>query len=411
MNELDRSPPRPAIFVSYSAKEPEIKALLKQIGLTCRNRFELYIAEEKMRLATPFRNELATQLLSCEGAIILLSPAALKSDEVRTEVEFLDNRRRALGDRFPFLPFLVAGANLEMLKKSPLDKLGLSTLHLPDATGDAATQIAAVLEQHCPARGDFYRLEIVVSELLAEGIHDRVLELAAESLDIDINSLIPSARHLAVARQMLSVELTRFEIVMGLFSPLLRDPIAIIERVLPFTWIAPEAVRPLIEAANPQGHRPAMAINSALSITGRWYVRRACPEPDCWAVAETVDPEHELFDAALALEVRRVIRELLKFRDGEIVSEAELADEVVHHERVRGPIFILLPAPSDHLTVTLLRDQFPTVIFLILAGSDTIEGHLPEGVILLAPLLDPATERRSLRAYERLISAPAEGRN
>jgi hypothetical protein len=181
------------------------------------------------------------------------------------------------------------------------------------------------------------------------------------------------------------------------------DPIGMIDLIFPFTWIDERSAAPLAEAAQGASPRPSLAVNSKLAATGRWYVRRACPRPQSWQVADTIEPEAESYDQALVGEVRRALLDVLCYDWDEDVTDVELAEALRRYEQHDGPIFVLLPPLADEFTVGTLRRHFPGLVFLVLMGEVVAGQPMPGGVRLLMPLLDPKLERDSHRDYRILI--------
>src|SRR5262249_31808426 len=221
---------------------------------------------------------------------------------------------------------------------------------------------------------------------------------------------------LAVAREMLRSSPASFAKAMNKFGDgVVENPVDIIDLVFPFTWIDERSAAQLADAAREAQDRPSLAVNSRETMTGRWYVRRACPEPRCWDVAETAGAEGEAYDQALENQVRQAILEPLGYGWDDEVPAADLAARLrIYEEDSGGPIFVLLPALADEITMTKLRKSFPGLVFLVLLG-DVKEGEPePGGVQMLKPLLAEGVERGIHDRYWVLIrkfkrSAPERG--
>ena len=395
--------PQPRIFISHSAKEPQAKALLRCLAKALRAAgFNPYIADLRMRRGDNFKKKLWDQLYTCHGAILILSPAALTSNWVNTEAGVLIVRHSKEGHKFPLLPVLIAGTTRDDVKNSDLGRLGLPDLHAPRVEASVvATEIADMLTELYGPPGPFHALEATIASMLSR-LNDDAVELAAAVLNMDMTGWQPYGKREALAREMLRADSVGFWRVMNQIGSIVDDPIGMIDLVFPFTWIDERSAAPLAEAAQGASPRPSLAVNSKRAATGRWYVRRACPRPQSWQVADTIETGAESMDEALVGEVRRALLDVLCYEWGADVSDVELADALSRYEQQDGPIFVLVPPPADGVTVGTLRRHFPGLVFLVLMGEAAADQPLPGVVRMLMPLLDPKLEGDSHRDYQNL---------
>lgn len=393
--------PQPRIFISHSAKEPQAKALLSCLAKALRAAgFNPYIADLRMRRGDNFKKKLWKELYTCQGGILVLSPAALTSNWVYTEASVLVVRNSTEGHKFPLLPVLIAGTTFADVKNSNIGKLGLSDLHAPLAEASvAAAEIAELLTEVYSPPGPLHVIEATIASMLSR-VNDDVVEMTAAALNVDIAQWQPYGKRQALAREMLHADPAGFWRAMNQIGSIVDDPVRMIDLIFPFTWIDEKSAAPLAEAAHGASPRPSMAVNSRRATTGRWYVRRACPRPESWQVAETIESEAESNDQGLVDEVRRTLLDVLCYDWGEDVSDAELAEALTRFEQRDGPIFVLLPPLADAVTVRTLREHFPGLVFLVLMGEIAAGQGPPGGVRMLLPLLDPKLERDSYQDYQ-----------
>jgi TIR domain len=389
--------------VSHSAKEREARSLLRGVSKALREAgFDPYVADERMKRGAEYKEELYEQLRNCSGAILLLSPSALSSDWVYDEAVLLAERHRQEKGEFPLLPFLIAGVTREELKKSRLTRLAIPDLHSPRTdAADAAAEIVAILTELFSPPTPLYQLEAIIADRLGRVSGD-VLTLVADELGMDTSRWHPRGKQHAIARQLLSTDRDHFIRAITKIISVIDDPFGFIEMIFPFTWIDRQAVVPLTEAATGPPPRLSMAINSEEERTGRWYVRRACPVPNPWRVEQALGEGGETWDQGLAGEVRTLVIGALFGYDWDAeVSDAVLAKKLKRHERLFGPICILLPSLADEVTITAMKDNFPSLIFLVLTGDHP---H-PGGVRMLIPLLDRNVEEESHSDYKLLTNS------
>lgn len=401
--------PKPRIFVSHSAKEPEANALLGQLADALRTAdFDPYVADERMRRGDNFVDKLREELSICAGAVILLSPTALKSYWVQQEVMVLTLRHAQEKDGFPILPLLICGTTRDAVKTSRLGVLGLPNLHAPTADRAAAVpEIVGMFRQLIGPPRPLRELELNVAALL-DRVNDDLLHIAAEELEVDMAGWQPRGMRHAVARHLLAADLAHFSKAMAKIGGVIDQPILLINLIFPFTWIDGQAAAPLAEAATGTAPRLSLAINSDRKETGRWYVHRACTRWPPWPVVETGVAEGESYDEALVKHVREALLEILGYFSDDEVPDARLAAELEQSEQVDGPIFILLPPSADATSVARLREHFPRPVFVVLTGPQAHDQFAAAGIRVLTPLLDPSVERESLRGYDRLVGRVSE---
>jgi hypothetical protein len=117
---------------------------------------------------------------------------------------------------------------------------------------------------------------------------------------------------------------------------------------------------------------------------------------------DTVGPEDESYDQTLEKQVRLAMLEKLSYLPDEEVSADELAAALAKYEQTYGPLFVLLPALADEITIAKLRESFPGLVFLVLLGDFKDGQPVPGGVRMLTPLLEVGVEDESHRNYRVL---------
>lgn len=397
--------PKPRIFISHSAKEPEAKELLGLLAEALRTAgFDPFVAGENIKRGHDFVKRLRQELKMCVGAVMLLSPKALKSPWVQNEAMVLTMRHEDEQDEFPILPLLICGATRDRLKTSSLGSFGLPNLHAPTAEPAVAVpEIVDMFKQLMGPPRPLLELELIISNLMKH-VDDGLLRIMAEELEVDLADWQPRGRQLAVAQQLLCSDLLHFSRAIQKVIDIIDKPIRFINIVFPFTWINGEAAAPLAEAAVRAAPRPSLAINSDEKNTVTWYVRRACCSTEEWPVVDPGVPEGEAYDEVLAKYIRDAI--LAKIADPfkvKQISDAKFAEELEKSEKRDGPFFVLLRRYVDAKSVSKLQQCFPQVIFVVLAGPDDIAQSAAGGVRMLTPLLDQSVESESLDEYDWLM--------
>jgi TIR domain len=405
--------PRPRIFVSHSAREPEASELLGQLAEALRAAdFDPYVADERIRRGDDFVDKLRGELSTCAGAVMMLSPRALKSHWVQQEAMVLTMRHAREKDEFPLLPLLICGTTREALKRSRLGVLGLPNLHAPRADPAVAVpEIVGMFQQLIGPPRPLHELELIIANLL-DRVNDGLLQIVAEELEVDLAGWQPHGRQMTVARHLLCTDLFHFSRAMRKIADIIDKPIRFINIVFPFTWIDGRAAAPLAEAAIGTAPRPSLAINSDQRETVAWYVRRACARSETWPVVDPGVAEGESYDEALANHVRdAILIDILGYSKDDKVSDAKFAEELEKSEKRDGPIFVLLRRYVDATSVAKLQQRFPRSVFVVLAGPEAFGQPVTAGVPMLTPWLDPSVESESLDEYDKLIDdIDAQGR-
>ncbi|MEM6929408.1 MAG: toll/interleukin-1 receptor domain-containing protein, partial [Myxococcota bacterium] len=133
------------VFVSYAHASAVSHELIEALTERLEPHGIRLLFDTRIEPGEAWRDELATWLDGCQGAVVLLTPEALQSRWVKLEVELLALRKRARKDRFVFVPWRLG------VKWSELDSdafaVGLLT-ELQAVSGvDAIDEVAAQLEK------------------------------------------------------------------------------------------------------------------------------------------------------------------------------------------------------------------------------------------------------------------------
>ena len=129
--------PAPRIFISHSAHEPEARQLLKKIAAGLKKAgFVVLLDRKRLKAGSEWRPEIYTWMGLCHGAVVLLSPSALRPESwVSTEATIL-RWRKALDPRMELVPILLPPVTHRELKGGPLGRIAINEIHA--ARGAAA---------------------------------------------------------------------------------------------------------------------------------------------------------------------------------------------------------------------------------------------------------------------------------
>ena len=147
--------PIPHIFLSYSHQCSFTAKLLPRLEETLRQAGAHPLRDQRIPLGEAWEPTLLKWLSTCHGAVVVLSPEALRSPWCQKEVQHLLHRRLAAegsaSDRFDVFPILVGGLTWEVVRQAN-DFAGLAAFqgqvhdedlcHLSDAVRGLAEAVA-----------------------------------------------------------------------------------------------------------------------------------------------------------------------------------------------------------------------------------------------------------------------------
>src|SRR4051812_32702182 len=86
--------PKPCVFVSHSAREPQAAAVRDAVyrALDDSGRYRVFLDRESLEPGALWRSEINHWLGLCDAAVVVLSPSALQSTYVAYELALLGYR-------------------------------------------------------------------------------------------------------------------------------------------------------------------------------------------------------------------------------------------------------------------------------------------------------------------------------
>lgn len=407
------------IFVSHCAKHDARSAVVVQrlVDDLSDGEVQLVWDRDLLGVGDDWNDKLLTEMESCDGAILLLSAAALKRPYVVMECTILAQRKRHSekwgGNTFELLSVLVGGLTPEDLvdqTKSHMKDLGLGRYQ----AGDDQSLDALVASLKAPLE----RLKLVYRrnaprDLLLSDIARQLTSSKpgsdaklASLLRIDLPAWVQAAsaevRALAVAAAMPEKKLRAVGRALAEARDDIkqRDAVVIVERLAPFALPGDAAAR--IPCVAHDLTRPkAFEINAEHLDIGRWYARLAYGSMLVTTMTEVTNADSGLGFTRL---VEEIVESVMEKVDAETPEEAleELKD-------IGTPFFVVIPCTRPLSDVVFkVHERFPTITLLFLSGSRPSRAHPVANVSLLEPLLEIGHEQTVRSNYEKTIEAVRE---
>lgn len=110
---------QPRIFISYARASDPCRARITELEAALEGAHFQILRDERMKGGTPWREQLDRWMWTCHGAVVFLSPEALESAWVRTEVEHFARRRRAYDGDHVVVPVLGEGSPSDKPRAGP----------------------------------------------------------------------------------------------------------------------------------------------------------------------------------------------------------------------------------------------------------------------------------------------------
>ena len=409
-----RSLPKPRIFISHSAHEPEADKTLQQLVKCLKRDFDVLVDKQRLVAGQDFRAEIFSWINRAHGAVILFSSSALASQWVRTEAGILAWRHTlGKGKLFPLVPVLlspVKRTDLEVKEFSPMRLTALQLVRSDDASNickEVRNGLASLL-QTPPADTPQEKLARKVAHLL-KPIESAELFEAARAMGIDLSDWNDENEYaIRLAREMLDQGLpSAMKAVRELAYVLGNNTGTLVELVAP-VWVSISAASTIPEIATRTDKLSRrLWVNGGDEdprFTADHFVRRACCRaPDeSWPVL-LVPPDSGEDEVG---HYKRVIKELLKTRllRVESANDKLVNNVLAKRDREDEPVFVAFPPPGPAKEViAALRTEFSTVTFFILTGNQL--GEAP-GSLVDVQFLEPKLQvDEEFEAYSEYITA------
>ena len=406
--------PKPRIFISHSAHEPEAENVRLAL-VKCLNRnFDVKTDKELLTGGQDFRENIFNWINQAHGAVILFSSSALTSPWVKTEASILAWRRvldkTASFQLVPVLLSPVTRADIEAKEFSPMRLATLQLVRSDDPVKickDVRAGLQPLLKPALPET-PFEGLIRQVAWLLKKVTAAELLS-AAYAMSINVSNWTNEEEYpTLLAKEMLEHGLPKaVKGIRELDNFLDADATETLIELIAPVWVSLAAASRIPQIASMQDTTlRKLWVNGGddeyAEFTAGHFVRRACcrPPQTCWPVL-LVPPDSGEDDAG---HYKRVIKESLKIRlvRNESASEVVLREVLARKERDKEPIFIAFTPPGpDRDVIAALRDEFPTLTFFILTGYQAQAVPSPD-MQFLQPELKAEDE---LAAYAEYINA------
>lgn len=415
-----RSFPKPRIFISHSAHEPQAETVRVALVKCLKRDFDVQSDKELLTGGQDFRDKIFNWISRAHGAVILFSSSALESPWVRTEANVLA-WRRALDKTgsFKLVPVLLSPVKRADIEAKAFSPMRLATLQLvrSDDPDQICKDVLAGLQPLIkPALPDtpFEKLIRKVAELF-EPIKAAELLNAADAMDIDVSDWTEEKEYpTLLAREMLERGLQKS--IKGIrelddfLGPEATE--TLIELVAP-VWVRIPAASAIPHIATQETKLRKLWVNGGdqyPDFTAEHFVRRACCRPPrtCWPVL-LVAPDSGEDEVG---HYKRVINECLKNKVLRVESASEVLVKQVLNNRERDgePVFVAFHPPGpDPDVIEALRTEFPTLTFFILTGNQA--QTVPSSVVAVE-FLEPKLEAgEEFAAYSEYINAKSYRQN
>lgn len=343
---------------------------------------------EMLAVGDAWRTDISQEMHDCDGAIVLVSQAALRSEHVLGETYVLMDRRAhavRLHDDPPFVLFpVLVGVTSTELANSGLNTPAITELQLlewsPAAGAEILRRLRPLLDEAQARDGPDYTLELrLIQQMKISLLMEDTIEQALESMGSGMRTRSGDG-HKALARALIrgphEDQLRALSVLHKIHSSELA--LMMYRHVAPHGLVPRDAAAVVRKRAQaPQRERGA-GINCTKTAVCELYVRRANFAWRTIAVAATwSDREDDILE-----EVRDALAHALHADPDEDLNEL-LADE---------PRFLLLPHPLPTSSlVDRLRAEFGNLVLVFrcksredlgrwqVAGAEYVLPELPEG--------------------------------
>ncbi len=401
------------IFISHStsfATQTLARDVLEELlsALEEAKGYELLVDRSTLRPGDSWRNQIDRWVETCDAAVVLLSEAALDSAYVAYETSLLALRRRK-DSSFLLLPVLIPPVNQQRLSVSRLEPQQLIAKQV--VSGNTAQEIVGrVLEGlrqvACPAPAQ-KRRAVKLSSLLGK-VPDVALRDAIGKFKPELKYWLPVDSDAVQLR--LAIELTGSGLAPeaaqaiqhcrdylpdepGLRTERLKQ----IARLVAASWVDLRAAGQIVRVVREEPSPRALGLNSRSMVVGELHVlcARYYDEDDLWTVRSGNGLVDEDAAGSLIREVRGLLLDEFK------VAEEELKEMLEDQQWSRQPVIVVLPHGGIGLPeLTALRQEFPTVTFLLLIGGPAVSARLDPTEVEVLPEL-PGDEDAFCKEYRR----------
>lgn len=395
------------LFVSHSSKTPETLALLRDVcaGFV-REGFEVLVdkgieqdadGNVDIYAGSDWDLRLNEWMAECHAAVILFSTAALQnSDWVKKEAAILSWRRELQKD-FTLIPVMLEGTNADALQDGLYGVLRIAK----DQAVTGATTALQIVDEVSQALGPaattmtpFDRLQTVLAKILEHEADADTLIHAWNTLDgnnkpewqPNTGQRFAAALVRFLLRNPLKA-VRNLQVLLNEIRPKIKQERAReLLNYLACLWVDSAAAAGISSTAH-RGGAIGLNGNYIAEFTAQRYGERAWPMSNEWRLVQ-IDTSRRT-----ASDILDIIRDTFKPRAARVPAKAI-------DRRIRSyadPVLVVLPAAQmpDEALLAELRQTFPNLVYLVSTGP-TEPAYVPEGLIVLRPLLEPNIEEDQL---------------
>ena len=407
---------RARIFISHSAADRAegesvaveahaVRVAIRE-ALAADERFRVLIDEIELKAGDMWRARINLWLGLCDAAILIISPAALKSHYVAYEANILGYRKALDPANFRIIPVLV-GVRMDEVKACPLNPAQINEWQSP-VTGTVQETVAGVMEGlvglvPASSRRES-RMAVELEPLLPAGTTQ--LKSAGAVLEIDDLPWANDDERVRLALRLLGS---------GMSDPCARavryfpedrrfdaDNLDVIGNMIAAAWVDMKA-KTIPDEARSADPRP-IVLNGADIRTARAYLTAARHldfPPLKYALFEAplITPEQK---DAFSKHEQTMIEKVRAELEGKY-GAGRVAEALNRAQRMKEGVFVIIHESS--LTPGLLpklRTEFPHATFFVLGGpkSESLAGDL----VRITPPLDADDEKTFLERYVTFIA-------
>ena len=402
------------VFISYSRQDPrsaEIRNALAAALLAEPKRFGLLADAFTLEPGDAWRSRINLWVGGCDAAVVLLSREALKSPYVAYENSVLAYRSAITPASLLILPVLLDDVGFKALKESFLYPAQLEEKQAIPGGLTTAEIVAKVMDrlsraQRCDTPTLIERRAERLADLL-KGVDDSVLLQAGRKIDLDLE---PWSLH-ADLRVRLALQLLSVGMQAALPALLMvRQYLPLVERkarvetmidLVASSWVDPRSVARLAERAQAAPAGRAVGINGRRTWTAKMYTLSASRDSELgeWPLATCDAVFGEDAVETLKEKLRRALMTELKSPNVD-----ELRKDLAAFEDIlpQQPVLVAFHhAGITRAVLAELRNEFPTVTFVVLTGEIAEGASLDDATLeLLIPRLYTGDEDACFSQYD-----------
>jgi TIR domain-containing protein len=400
------------IFISHSTKTEQGEKFLTAVEKELNKKFLVDLDRKGLQVGDDWRQKIYEWMDEAHGAVLLLTPEALKSRFVQIETSIL-SWRSFRQPEFAFVPVLMGAVKPEDMKKGIFGELALSMVQAISLDDPAALakKVSRALQNRLkeigrPRTAFEVLKDLIVKQLIGGGNTKQDLrEVGISKLNWGKNRFSASTDYYEkFAQDLLKAEtLSAFAAIEQLSELGMKNAMDLLDLVAP-GWVGQEEAKPVAYLAMKEDSKRAIGLNGK----GRWamtaYISRACFKslkhnlPVCELTAPKTgdvlgDYKQQIIDCFT-----------IKGAYAEESDRLEVKNQIEERSR-KKPVFVVFPPNllPDALLLEGLRKEFRTVTFFILTGDEPLAKlhAIREKVDLLTPL-DRAREASTRVQYSEL---------